>query len=162
MKEVYFVRHAKSSWDDQSLSDHDRGLIERGVNDAELISRILANSGVIINGAFSSDAIRALKTADIFARNLNTNHIQASRDLYLAGTFSIIHFLYNLDDSYHSILVFGHNPGFTDLFNHYSKSPIDNVPTSGAFHIRYEIDKWKDVKTARGSLLNTWFPKDFR
>jgi len=162
MKEVYFVRHAKSSWDDLSLSDHERGLMERGLKDAEMISGILAKQGVQPDGTFSSDAVRAIKTAEIFSKNLNSNHIQTCRDLYLAGSFSIIHFLYSLDDSYETVMVFGHNPGYTDLINHYSKTPFDNVPTSGVFHVRFQIDSWKDVKTARGVLINTWFPKDFR
>lgn len=162
MKEVYFVRHAKSSWDDLSLSDHDRGLIERGKQDAELISGILAKKGVSPDATFSSDAVRALKTAEIFSRNLNSNHIQASRDLYLAGTFSIIHFIYNLDDAFNSVMVFGHNPGFTDLLNHYSNTPFENLPTSGVFLVRFKIETWKDVKTSKGELLDTWFPRDFR
>lgn len=162
MKEVYFVRHAKSSWENPDLSDHERGLMDRGKSDAAVISSLLAKNGVKPDGIFSSDAVRAMKTAEIFSGNLNTDHIQPCRDLYLAGTYSIIHFLYQLDDRLNSVMIFGHNPGFTDLINHYSTTAIDNVPTSGVFQVRFDIPTWKDIKTARGSVVDTWFPRDYR
>ena len=37
MKNIFFLRHAKSSWDDFALKDFDRPLSTRGIQDADLM-----------------------------------------------------------------------------------------------------------------------------
>src|SRR5687768_14565502 len=68
MKTVLLVRHAKSSWDDISLSDFDRPLNDRGKKNAPEMAERLSNKDVPIDAFISSPAKRAKKTAEVFAK----------------------------------------------------------------------------------------------
>ena len=66
MKSVLFIRHAKSSWDNASVSDFDRSLNERGKKDAPEMARYLISKKVPLDSFISSPAKRARKTAELF------------------------------------------------------------------------------------------------
>ena len=70
MKELYLVRHAKSSWDYESVEDYDRPLQGRGIRDAHMVSSVLAGNRETPEAIYTSPAIRAAHTAMIFSRNL--------------------------------------------------------------------------------------------
>mgnify|MGYP003981340969 CR=1 FL=1 len=72
LKKLILIRHAKSSWD-YNVSDLERPLSNRGFNDAKLMSTILNNFSIKIDGVFSSNAKRTTQTAQIFLKNL-TNY----------------------------------------------------------------------------------------
>ena len=84
LKKLILIRHAKSSWD-YNVSDLERPLSNRGFNDAKLMSTILNDFSIKIDGVFSSNAKRTIQTAQIFLKNL-TNYkklfIVESTDLY--------------------------------------------------------------------------------
>ena len=63
MKTLLMLRHAKSSWKDGSLSDHDRPLNERGKRDAPRMGQILKEQALVPELIISSTAKRARKTA---------------------------------------------------------------------------------------------------
>ena len=46
MKTIYLIRHAKSSWEDLNLDDHERPLNERGKKDAGRMARYLEGIGI--------------------------------------------------------------------------------------------------------------------
>ena len=50
-----------------------------------------------------------------------------------------------LDDECKSVMIFGHNPDFTDLVNDFIKTPIDNIPTSGVVTLKFNATNWKDI-----------------
>jgi len=62
MKSVYIVRHAKSSWEDITLSDHDRPLLPVGINRTRKIAEYLKKKKIRPDIILSSSAVRALKT----------------------------------------------------------------------------------------------------
>lgn len=70
MRELYILRHAKSSWDDLTLADFDRPLNSRGREDAPLMGRHLAKLEIKPDLILSSPAKRAKKTAKIVAKEL--------------------------------------------------------------------------------------------
>ena len=70
MKRIYFIRHAKSSWKDMDLADHDRPLNARGERDAPAMAAALAQRGVSPDGIITSSALRAVTTARLLAGGL--------------------------------------------------------------------------------------------
>ena len=48
MKEIFVLRHAKSSWDNVNLSDHDRPLADRGIKDAAKLCVFVKNKGCLL------------------------------------------------------------------------------------------------------------------
>ena len=47
MKTLLVLRHAKSSWKDPGLADHDRPLNKRGKRDAPRMGRLLADEDLV-------------------------------------------------------------------------------------------------------------------
>lgn len=147
MKTLYIVRHAKSSWDFDELLDFDRPLKERGVNDANDMASRLGNAGHSPELIISSTAARALQTAKIFCENLKIpdSRISLSDDLYDAEYEDILNVILQADDAFNSLMVFGHNPGFTDLANYLGTTNIDNIPSSGIVILKFDTTNWKKI-----------------
>ena len=162
MKELYFVRHAKSSWDDPSLRDHDRPLNNRGKRDAPRMAHRLVGLGTSPSGILTSTAKRARRTARAFreAFGLGKGDVIEREGLYHAGPREIERELQKLPDDWTTVLVFGHNPGYTDLANRLQHdSYIDNVPTCGIIGARIQIDSWKDFRLADATRTTFMYPK---
>ena len=162
MKEVYFVRHAKSSWSDPSLIDHDRPLNKRGKRDAPRMARRLVGLGVSPDGILTSTARRARRTARAFreAFGLGKDDVIQRGELYHAGPRQIERQIRTLPDSWKTVLVFGHNPGYTDVANLLDHDQtIDNVPTCGIVGARARIDSWEDFELSRAKRTTFMYPK---
>ncbi|MBK8043102.1 MAG: histidine phosphatase family protein [Haliscomenobacter sp.] len=161
MKTVYFVRHAKSSWSNESLRDIDRPLNKRGLRDAPLMARILREKGVKPDLFLSSPAKRALTTAEIFAAGLDVDAIRVEPQLYEAFPEDVLRVVQGVEDAVQTLFVFGHNPTFFVLANRFSKSELDNVPTCGIVCVEAHIDSWKDFREHTGRMTAFLYPKQF-
>jgi phosphohistidine phosphatase len=155
MKEVIFIRHAKSDWDNPRLRDIERPLSERGVRDAPIMAnklKILINS---VDLMISSPAVRALQTASYFAQiyNYAQENIEIYESLYEAYTDDIIEVVKSIDsNNINQVLFFGHNPGYTHLANMFSSISIENVPTCGIFKLNADVQKWREISTENTKL----------
>ena len=91
-KEILLVRHAKSSWDDPYLDDHDRPLNERGLRNAPDMGKRLQGLGIRTDAWISSTALRAITTAEILAEQVGfpIDQIQRSKDLYHASATELL------------------------------------------------------------------------
>ncbi len=161
MKSVYIVRHAKSSWEDITLSDHDRPLLPVGINRTRKIAEYLKKKKIRPDIILSSSAVRALKTAKIIAGIIDfpLEKIKVEERLYHASSSDILDELYALPDDVETAMVFGHNPTLTYFVNHFVKSGIDNLPTSGVVGIRFKTDRWEKIANARYKADFIVFPK---
>ena len=70
MKTWIMMRHGKSSWELQ-VSDADRPLNERGINDAHRMGAFLATKNIKVDAAYASPANRAAHTALIVLKELD-------------------------------------------------------------------------------------------
>lgn len=163
MKTVYFIRHAKSSWNDMSLRDHDRPLNKRGLRDAPFMSKLLKGKGVKVDAILTSSANRALTTANYFKQELDLTDQQflIRKDIYEAWAETVLEEVKNAPSEAETILVFGHNPTFTSIANFYSEEYIPNVPTCGICKIEFDIDSWGELSKSNGKLTGFYFPKQY-
>ena len=130
MKEVFLIRHAKSSWDRPSLSDRDRPLNTRGKRDAPFMSGMLADLFPSMDLIISSPAKRALTTAKYFASTyqIPKKEIKIVDNLYHGDPSDITQAIQSTDEKYYRIAIFGHNPGWTYFANLVPNVRIDNIP----------------------------------
>lgn len=160
-RRLTLLRHAKSSWKDDSLPDEERPLNERGERDAPMMGRRLRDRGARPTLILTSPARRARRTAQLVAGELGypREFLQRERDLYLASPDQIIELLGRQDATFRDIVVCGHNPGLTELANRLTGAGIDNVPTCGVVVIDLDLPSWADLAGARGELVEFDFPR---
>ena len=165
MKTLYLVRHAKSSWENPDLSDFDRPLNNRGKKDAPRMGKRLKERRVTPDIMLSSPAERALVTCKEIATILGfpQGKIKTDKRLYHADADQILKVLKELKDSPRDdgevVMIFGHNPGFTEFANSLLNETIMNIPTCGVVHAELNIDHWKDIHFGCGNMLNFYFQK---
>ena len=161
MKQFFIIRHAKSSWSDLDLKDIDRPLNKRGSHDApKMADYLLKVPKVAIEHIYSSPANRALSTAKIFhEKHSISDDIDIRKDLYHANVEDILYIMESTDIKINSFAIFGHNPGFTHLVNHFSKMNIENLPTCGIAHFETDIKNWEDLHPSNTILKELMFPK---
>jgi len=161
VKEIILVRHAKSSWRDPSLDDHSRPLNKRGKRDAPEMGDRLAQRGYQPDLLVSSSADRALETARTMAGELGypLEHIRVEERLYHASFDELLGVIRGVDESVGTLMLFGHNPGFTDLANLLGPRDIFNMPTCAVLHLRFDTASWNAIGQAAGREVLYDFPK---
>lgn len=161
MKRLVFVRHGKSSWN-SPVADKSRPLKERAYTDAEhVISAFQAHLDYSVE-VFSSPALRAKTTAELFKDKLgiDAQHFHICPELYSFDADEVLMFIKSIDDKLDHVMLFGHNPAYTELVNSLGSLPIDNLPTTGLVSIVFEIDSWKHIR--KGNTHLYLFPKHLR
>lgn len=161
MKTIYFIRHAKSSWEDFSLRDIERPLNARGKRDAPKMARYLKDLKVQPDLIIASPAKRARKTASVFREVLGNPPMELEDKIYEASTADIFRIVQDIGDDYSLVFLFGHNPTFTSIANQFTEELIMNVPTCGIVKVECEIDSWKNFSRDHGKLTAFYYPKMF-
>ncbi|MBO6606282.1 SixA phosphatase family protein [Psychroserpens sp.] len=161
MKIITLVRHGKSSWE-FDVSDRERPLKKRGINDANLVSKYFKDKGMLPEFVFSSPANRAFSTCRIFLNNLGISDekLKIVEDLYDFGGHQVVDFLKNMSEDYDNVMIFGHNHAFTSICNIFGDDYIDNLPTSGLVTIELNVEQWNAINTGHTAL--TIFPRDLK
>lgn len=165
MKQLIIVRHAKSDWGSEGLKDIDRPLNERGYMDANAMSEWFFAKHEVPKKFITSDATRALSTAFLFARAMDfpTAEIVIEPKIYESDTNTLKQVIASIDNSLEYVILFGHNPGLTNLVNELASDLFfDNIPTCGMVSLMFDVKNWKDVVTGKGKVTFHQFPKEFK
>ncbi len=162
-KTLYLIRHAKSSWENTSLRDHDRPLNKRGKRDAPFMAKVLRKKGVKPDLIISSTAERALEFAKVIAEELDYSKkkISATKELYMADEKEMMEILRSTDDSLKTVFMIGHNPYITEFANSLCNHNLDNIPTSGIFCVEFDVKKWNEIKPGTGKFVSFDYPKKY-
>jgi phosphohistidine phosphatase len=114
-RRLYVLRHAKSSWKEHGLADHDRPLAGRGRRAAKAIGRHLREQGVEPELVLCSTARRARQTFEGIEPALGRGAVRVEPELYGAGPADLLARLQEIAPSVRSVMVIGHNPGLEQL-----------------------------------------------
>lgn len=152
------MRHAKSSWE-LEVSDKDRPLQQRGVEDAHRVGSAFYRNGPALDFVFSSPANRALHTCMIFLGETGhpKDRFKVDAALYDFSGESVQSFVEGLDNHLDTVAIFGHNNAFTSLANTWGDRYIENLPTAGLVHLVFDVDRWSEISKGRNEHL--LFPK---
>ena len=146
MKELVILRHAKSNRT-YMVNDINRPLSQSGIE--RIQKKSYQKRDFFINGEviISSPAIRALHTAIIVIRELGISmeKLIIDEQLYTFSGFSIIDYVYALDERWSKVVLVGHNPAFTEVINHFSDVSINQLRTSGFAKISFKEDQWSNL-----------------
>jgi phosphohistidine phosphatase len=155
MKTLLLVRHAKSSHSFGLSNDFDRPLNDRGFREASEMGKKLFKNKTTIDLFVSSPALRAKTTAELFADEYDQKmkEIRFVPSLYNAAQEDFLQAVRSLEDAYHHIAIFSHNPGITDFASSLTRTQITQMPTCSVFTVNVDVNSWKDFALAEKRFL---------
>lgn len=165
---LVLLRHAKSSWKDQTLGDFARPLAPRGRRAAPVIAQHLAATCPPPDLVLCSPAQRTLETWFHLAPHFPKVRVEMEPALYLADKATLLQALQGLPDTVGCSLIIGHNPGLEELANALCGSGQERdrkrmrakFPTAAFAEIAIPADAWPAVTPGAGALRRFVRPKD--
>lgn len=164
MKTLYILRHAKSSWKFEELSDHDRPLSKRGRTDAPLMGSELASRGVSPDRIISSPAVRAITTASLIGREIGyePDEIKIDERIYGADKMMLLEVVQATPLEMDYVMIVGHNDALSEFANMLSPETIGSIPTAGIVALQFKCESWYDISRDNAELLFFDFPKNYK
>jgi phosphohistidine phosphatase len=128
---IILYRHAKSSWENTSLSDFERPLNLRGKKEAKKQAKRIKKMHLRIDHFFLSPSKRTKKTFKPLkkALKIKKKSITLLPELYECQSLVLESFLEKQNQDYKTILVLGHNPSFEDFINKNASQKNLEIPT---------------------------------
>lgn len=169
MLTLSILRHAKSSWADPELDDHDRPLAKRGVKAIPGIAKFIRREKLRPSFALCSDAMRTRATLSLLLAELGppTPRIVYDEALYLAAPETIRAQIAHHGDGEPHILLVGHNPGLhaltLELVGEGDYKTLATLarefPTGALAVLTFDVADWKDVTSSSGHLQHYTTPR---
>ncbi len=161
MKTLLLMRHAKSSWKDSELDDHDRPLNKRGKRDAPRIGQLLKDENLLPDLILSSTARRARKTAEqVIQHSGYRGETRITGELYNASRDQLLAFVAALPDTASHVLVIGHNPGLEELLEALTDQ-CAALTTAALARVESPADQWRTFReSGPAQLQNVWQPRE--
>ncbi|MEM6310295.1 MAG: histidine phosphatase family protein [Pseudomonadota bacterium] len=160
MLKLTVMRHAKSSWDDPLLDDHDRPLNRRGVASAEAMGHWLRKRGHVPDTVLSSTSKRTLQTFECLALDCP---VSFTRHLFHASKSEILNQLRKTADT--NILFLGHNPGIAEFSAQIARIPprhpdFDRFPTCATMVAEFDQSNWAATNWKTGHVTDFAIARD--
>ncbi len=162
MKKLILFRHAKSSWDDSTISDHDRPLAEKGIKTAPIMGKFAKKEKLIPDKIICSTAVRARQTLDLFIKTAGIKvETEYNECIYSQDKTKIIKIIQSQEDALRSIMIVGHNPDLEELVEYFTGEtfPYPKFSTAGIAVLEFNVDSWKKVEEKKGKLVIFKSPK---
>jgi phosphohistidine phosphatase len=152
VRQLWLLRHAKSSWDQPGLADVDRPLAPRGRRAADILAGQLAAAEVRPAVVLCSSSLRTRETlAAILPALGDALEIRIERELYGAGAAQLLERVRQLPDRAPSAMLIAHNPGTQDLALALASSgPAlaglgEKFPTGALATLELDVEHWRDL-----------------
>ncbi|MEH6624937.1 MAG: histidine phosphatase family protein [Motiliproteus sp.] len=161
MKTLYLIRHAKSSWDNPQLDDHDRPLNNRGFKSIAIIAERIAEYDWHAQKLASSTALRAMTTATGLAEAIAGGQPAAAEsELYTFSQEGLKRYLQKQPDSISCIALVGHNPAMEMLLDYLTEDrQLSKFPTCAIARLELDINRWDELDLGCGVLDEFEYPK---
>jgi phosphohistidine phosphatase len=163
-RRLYLLRHAKSSWKDEGLADHDRPLAGRGRRAAKTIRRHLKAHGVEPELVLCSTATRARQTLEGIEPALGRGAVRVEPDLYGAGSAALLARVQEVPADVRSVMIIGHNPGLQQLAlllaRDGSMELEEKFPTAALATLAFRGPGWGALDRGTAELIEFVRPRD--
>ena len=172
MKDLFILRHAKSSWSDPFLDDFDRPLNKRGKQACVDMGQWIHNQNITPELVLCSPAKRAIDTLKRVKKGqmaFGKKKFEAS--LYLASPSELLNLIKKVPAKVSSLMLIGHNPGMHELILQLVNTKalqseqaqsfqqiVYKFPTTGFAHLQFNVSDWVDVAPFTGKLYRMMTP----
>jgi phosphohistidine phosphatase len=163
MKTLLLMRHAKSSWKDPKLADHERPLNKRGHKDAPFMGEILLEKELLPQKILASTAVRVRETvAGLVKGSQYSGETEFSDALYLSEPETYLTAMRSLPDSIERVMLIGHNPGLEGLLQQLS-GRIESIETGSVAYLSLPLQSWSELTAeTEGELIELLHLHDLR
>ena len=171
MLTLSLLRHAKSSWSNPTLPDRERPLATRGVTDAPLMGKAMAERGIDPDLVLCSSARRTRVTLELVLPELRVEPKVVYVDaLYHASPEQMLKMLREIEPGANRVMMVGHNPEIQAFAldvvgsgpKHFRDRLRTKYPTAGLAVINFVSGLWKSVSVNSGTLNLFLSPRDLR
>lgn len=169
MKRLIILRHAKSSWDDSSLSDFDRPLNERGIKAARRMGVEVKNRSMGFDQVLASPAVRVRETLDRVAEGSGDRFdVEFDERIYMASADALLDIVRGILDDSKAPLLVGHNPGLEQMLARLTSDDVrglrDKVlgkyPTGALAVVELPAEHWREVEEGSGEIVELILPRE--
>ncbi len=172
MKRVLLLRHAKSDWSHDGLSDRERPLAPRGLKAAPRMGRYMQKKGFIPDIVYCSPARRAEETCALALEELSAAPLMIINDaLYdFSGEAAYFDIIRSSDDAAQTIMLIGHNPTMFYLTQMLVGTGEEaqlrdmsmKFPTAALAVISFTANKWHEIEPDSGNLDDYMKPRELK
>lgn len=162
MKTLFLLRHAKSSWSNNSLADFDRPLNDRGLAAAKYMGHFLKDQSPPPQLVISSPALRTRQTTKIvLSESAFDTQPKFDERIYEASVKDLLSIIADVSDEIKVLLLVGHNPGMEDVLKQLTGERRE-MATATLAKIVFDEDRWKALETSEGKLELLMRAKDLK
>ena len=161
MKTLLLLRHAKSSWKDGDVDDHERPLNPRGKRDAPRMGKLLLDEELKPDMIVCSSAKRTRRTAELVAEAAEyRGETRLTGELYEAGPGRLLEAIQSLPESAERVLLIGHNPGLEELLETVTGA-YRPLTTAALAWVEFPVSSWREInRDSRAELKHHWQPRE--
>jgi len=163
-KTLFLVRHASAEDQDFGMTDFDRQLTDKGLDEAAIMGKWLSDKKINPVHFITSLAPRAYKTAEIIAGKVNytVSEIQTLRSLYDGGPNSYLSSVNSAPESADNLIIFGHNPDITFFGEYLSGKMLGSMKKCSIVILEFENQKWEEISANTGRFISYTTPGQIR
>jgi phosphohistidine phosphatase len=157
---LILVRHAKSSWKEPALSDHERPLNKRGRASAKAVGDWLRRKGYAPDTVLSSTSERTRETHALMETKAPA---EFDRSLYLSSAKNMLKALQGASGD--TVMMLGHNPGTGEFAERLARKLPSHerfldYPTCATTVLEFEADSWNEVSFGTGNVKAFVVPRE--
>jgi len=141
------MRHAKSSWSDASLDDHDRPLNKRGRRDAPRIAQELHDLEWIPDRIRVSSSKRTMETLELMEKISCNSTIDVEASLYHSNISTLLQAVEEVEEG-KTTMILSHNPG-SEILVHQLSNRLEMMPTAATALFEKQHDGWMLIDVLR-------------
>lgn len=152
-KKLVIIRHGEASHSGGG-DDFSRNLTDLGIQQNIYIAEKILQKDCCPEYLLSSNANRALTTAKLFANtwSIPTDGIKILPDIYEASQSKLLQIVNELDDTFNHAVIFGHNPGLSDLAEYLTGLNFQ-LTTSAALVLEFSHSSWMEISRNSSKIL---------
>lgn len=153
MKTLVLIRHSNA--EDEYSDDFERVLTTKGIELAKKVASELQIKPTVNSIFVSSEAPRAIQTAEIFLKSNNLSERNLHSHIFLYKYFNLKQFLQFLEINYNKendIWLFCHNPMLAEVSYSLSDGKIFSFPKCAVAYFEISAENWKFANKLNSEL----------
>jgi phosphohistidine phosphatase len=165
-RRLYLLRHAKSSWKQAELPDHERPLAGRGRRAAQAMARHLDQRGIAPELVLCSTARRARETFERIEPALGGADVRYEPGLYGATADALLERLHGVPNRMGEVMLIGHNPALEQLARELARPSRaraeleQKFPTAALATLEFAAASWRELSRDGAALISVVRPRD--